>query len=72
MIGKYPIQFIGGEMKKKEIIVGLLKASFSEKAMKYSQMQTGFSTGSTAQHPECHAYKTVTEKLLHMVNLRML
>lgn len=52
-----------------EIIVGLLKASFFQKAAKYSQMPTRLSTGSTVQHPECHVYKMVTEKVLHMVKL---
>lgn len=32
-------------------------------------MPTRFSTGSTAQYPECYAYKMATEKLLHIVNL---
>lgn len=32
-------------------------------------MPTRFSTGSTAQYPECHAYKKATEKLLYIVNL---
>lgn len=54
-----PFSLLGERWKKKKIIVGLLKASFSEKAMKYSQMPTGFSTGSTAQHSECHAYNMV-------------